>query len=359
MDFDFSSQTISWIRDRYRDGELVIEPPYQRRPVWGPKQRSFLIESILLSLPIPEIYMQDTTSAEGKTIHGVVDGQQRIRTILQFLGAETDPEQTEQNKFRLDKLPVSSPWYNAAFAELTEDVRKKFYAYRVQVRHLKTENEEDVRDMFRRLNKYLTPLNAQELRNATYTGPFVRLCDSLADDTFWVESGLMTPAAIRRMNDIEFVSELLIGTLHGPQSGSAASVDAYYETYEEYEEEFPDQKRAKLLFDTTLTTIRKIFPRIKEQRWSNKTDFYSLFLSLSAVIRSKPLTASEMTRVRKALIDFAHAVDKWMADEHTPVSDEVTAYGRAVQRGANDKARRAQRHEAIMTIIARTLKRSV
>jgi hypothetical protein len=356
MDFEPSSQTISWIRDRCRDGELIIKPPYQRKPVWVAKQRCFLIESILMVLPVPEIYMQDTTSADGKTIHGLVDGQQRIRTILQFVGAETDPEQTEHNKFVLDKLPTTSPWYNVSFGDLDDEAKKRFYAYRMQIRHLKTESEQEVRDMFRRLNQYLTPLNAQELRNATYTGPFVQFCNDLADDAFWVESGIMLPSSIRRMNDIEFVSELVIGILHGPQSGSAGDINEYYQMYEDYDAEFPDQRRAKIIFGRTLDTIRRMFPELRPLRWSNKTDFYSLFVSLSVTVRNRMLTSVEVARTKRVLTDFAHSVDRWIADEDAKVSSEVRQYGRAVQRGANDKARRAQRHAALMSILSGVLK---
>src|SRR5207245_1440160 len=104
-------------------------------------------------------------------------------------------------------------------------------------------SDDEVRDMFRRLNKYLTPLKPQELRNATYSGPFAVLVQKLADDKYWAEKGIVSPALIRRQNDVEFVSELMIGVLHGPQGGGAAVIDQYYSQYEDFEDEFPGQKR--------------------------------------------------------------------------------------------------------------------
>src|SRR5579864_6539815 len=109
MNFDSSVQTIGWIRDRFREGTLKIKPPYQRKPVWVARQKCYLIESILRGLPIPEIYIQQTTSAEGDTEYAIVDGQQRIRAVLQFIGSETDPEEAIYNKFALDKL-IDSDW---------------------------------------------------------------------------------------------------------------------------------------------------------------------------------------------------------------------------------------------------------
>jgi uncharacterized protein with ParB-like and HNH nuclease domain len=112
MDFNSSEETISWFRDRYREGTLKIKPPYQRKPVWAARQKCSLVESILLQLPVPEIYVQRSTTPDGVTSYAIVDGQQRLRTVLQFVGSETDPDRMEHNKFVLDKLPPLSPLAN-------------------------------------------------------------------------------------------------------------------------------------------------------------------------------------------------------------------------------------------------------
>jgi len=342
---------MGWFRDRYREGTLVIRPAFQRKPVWAARQKCYLIESVLLGLPVPEIYIQQTTSPEGETTYAIVDGQQRVRTVLQFIGSETDPGEQEYNKFILDKLPTSSPWRNYTFAGLPDDKKKEFYGYRFAVRLLNTDDEDDVRDMFRRLNKFLTPLKPQELRNATYSGPFVDLVQGLADNEYWAENRIVSPALIRRMNDIEFVSELLIGVLHGPQGGSASIIDTYYQQYEDYEDEFPGQRQAKRLFQQTLDTVRGILPDIKDTRWSNKTDFYTLFVAVASLLASSQLTRGKLPQLRKALSDFAHNVDRRLADETATVADAVVDYVRAVEKGANDKKRRADRHVALLGVI--------
>lgn len=352
MKFDSSVQTISWFRDRYREGTLTIKPPYQRKPVWATRQKCYLIESILMDLPVPEIYIQQVTSPEGDTTYAIVDGQQRTRTVLQFIGSETDPEEQEYNKFALDKLDPNSSWRNLTFNELSDEQKKKFYGYRFAVRYLNTDNEDEVRDMFRRLNKFLTPLKPQELRNATFTGPFVALTVKLADNEYWAENRIVTSVSIRRMGDIEFVSELLIGVLHGPQGGSAKVLDDYYTQYEDYEDEFPGQKQAKRIFDDTLELVKKIFPDIKTtNRWNNKTDFYSLFVALASLLKSKELLETGISDVRKALEGFAQEVDRRLAGEEAKVSKSTLEYVRAVEKGANDKKRRADRHLTLINVV--------
>src|SRR5690349_6906065 len=97
--------TIAWFQTEYREGRLELRPPFQRKPVWTDKQRSFLIESILLNIPIPEVYVQVTPAEDQTPLHGVVDGQQRLRTILQFIGIERDEDREgeDDNLFTLEK----------------------------------------------------------------------------------------------------------------------------------------------------------------------------------------------------------------------------------------------------------------
>lgn len=357
MNFHSTEHPISWFRDHYRDGTLTIKPPYQRKPVWAERQKCSLIESILLGLPIPEIYIQESTSAAGDTVYAVVDGQQRIRSILQFIGSETDPEEAIYNKFILDKLDSNSPWINKVLADLTDEQKINFYGYKFSVRSLSTNDEHEVRDLFKRLNKFLTPLKPQELRNATFTGPFVNLALQLADNEYWAVNRIVTAASIRRMGDVEFVSELLIGVLHGVQGGGPSIIDSYYRQYEDYEDEFPDQKRAHKLFDDTLRTIQDILPHITDTRWCNKTDFYTLFVAIASFLRNEAVPSAKQSSVKKSLETFGKEIDQRIADEKAKVSQNAVDYAPAVEKGANDKARRADRHLAITKVIGQHLKR--
>lgn len=351
MDFDSEPHPISWFKDQYNADTLTLKPPYQRKPVWTEKQKCYLIESILLELPIPEVYVQHATSADGRTTYSVVDGQQRIRTILQFIGCDRDAEEQAHNNFTLEKLNADSPWRDKSFSALTPEQKKKFYAYRLCSRNLNTDNDDSVRDMFRRLNKYLAPLRAQELRNATFQGPFLRLSEQLADDEYWVDNRIVSPAQIRRMNDIEFVSELLIGTINGPQGGAASVIDEYYTQFEDYEDEFPEQKTSTKLFNSTLTCIKGLLPKIDETRWSNKTDFYTLFVAVASLHREGRLTSTRRVLARKALTRFSREVELRLSDENYDAADDVVKYVRAHEKGANDKKRRGDRHVVIVNLL--------
>jgi hypothetical protein len=357
MNYSSTEHNISWFRDRYRDSELELKPPYQRNPVWADRQRSSLIESILLGLPIPEVFIQESTTSQGDARFYVVDGQQRIRTILLFIGAESDPDLEEHNSFTLDKLDPQSPWAGTSFDDLSPEAARSLFRYRISVRILQTDSDDEIRDMFRRLNKYLTPLNAQELRNAMYRGPFMRLALRLANDEYWSEARIVSPQGIRRMADVQLVSELLIGVTHGPQGGSQGIVDDYYAQYEDYENEFPNQRRTQRAFVRVLDLIQEVLPDIRSTRWSNVSDFYSLFIAIGHLQRTREVDANRIADLRQALITFAERVEALQADPDTRATTQVRLYMSAVQRGANDKARRAERHQALTQAISRYFRR--
>jgi hypothetical protein len=352
-------QAISWFRQHYVDGRLALRPPFQRKPVWTDKQRCSLIESILLDIPIPEIYVQVTTDESGTQAYGVVDGQQRLRTILQFVGLETQADQgagDDNNHFKLTNLPKTSIYLDKGFSDLGPEQKKKFFAYEICVRLLHTENQAEVEDVFKRLNKFTLPLKPQELRNATFHSAFAKLAETLANDEYWAVNRIVTPASIRRMGDIEFMSDLLIGLIHGPQGGSAKIIDQYYEMYEPHEDEIPGQAKLKHRFDATLLAIKTIFPAISEvDRWSNRADFYSLFVALGALLDKNEMPKNTKS-VAAALEKFAAEVSKSL-EVPTAGSAAAKKYARAIEKGVNDKARRSVRHEVLTTLIAPFLKK--
>lgn len=358
MKYNSTEQQVIWFRDKYNSNELQIKPPYQRQPVWSARQKCALIESILLGLPIPELYVQHTldvgpSGGEERSIYAVVDGQQRIRTALQFIGIDETGSEQEYNGFSLDKLENrDSPFRGLRYADLSVDQRNSFLTYRFAVRQIDTGDDEQVRDLFKRINKFVTKLNDQELRNATYTGPFVQAVNHLSDDPFWAQSGLVTPSQIRRMKDIQFVSELLIGVIHGPQGGGAKVIDSYYTMYEDYDEQFPSQKTATQRFELTRSVVKDLLSTSGLDRFrSNVTDFYSLFVCVAALLIQNKLLVERLSKVRAALRSFGDAVDIRLSDEAAKVTDEVIRYVRAVEKGANEKGRRAERHEVLTALL--------
>ena len=340
-----TTHPISWFVEREREGNLTIRPNFQRRLVWANRQKSNLIESILLELPVPEIYMQVRTSPVGDSEYIVVDGQQRISAILEFIGV------SDREPFELHNLNEESTWSGYTFDDLDDQQKTRFFGHIMAVRYLQDAQDAEIKDLFTRLNKYLTPLTPQELRNATYRGPFLRLSEQIAEDEYWSENRLAKPDAIRRMRDIEFISDLLIGVLDGPQGGNAKTLDNYYATFEDYTREFPGQRECRKRFFQTLDLIQELLPNIRSTRWSNKTDFYSLFVAIAQILQSKILPHDAIDGVSEALSEFEQEIRYYQETEDEPAREIVVDYVRAMQRGSSDQHRRGVRHRTVLQLL--------
>lgn len=348
MKWKSGDQTISWFKDRAEENTLSLEEAYQRKPVWGRKERCSLIESILMNCPIPEIFVHRRTSPQGDSTYAVVDGQQRIRTILKFVGLDdTDPD---DNNFALDQLEEDSDWFGKSYETLASDIKESFWEYSLSVRTILSKDPREIRDMFVRLNRFQLPLKGQELRNARFTGAFGQLATELANDNFFAQQGIVTPALIRRMGDIELVSELLAGAMYGPQEGSRAKIDQLYKDFEVYEDEIPGQAQVKANYEKTLRIWREALPRTAD-RWKNKHDFYSLFVASAHFVRNGYEFRDSKHQLGKRLDRFAGLVDRYIEDDTASIPAGPKAYARAVQKGPSSKARRAVRHQVLLKLL--------
>ena len=327
-----TNRTVAWFKKVSDAGELEMKPPFQRNPVWTLPQKSYLIDSILSGYPVPEIYMQDIVDESGDERHVVIDGQQRIRACLEFV----------EGSFSLSEMD-SSEWGGMAFEDLQSDEKKRVFSYTFIVRTLPEMPDENIRGIFQRLNKNVVALNAQELRQATYWGPFITAMQEIANYPYWSTTGIFTPLNTRRMMDVEFVSEVAVAVLHGHQN-KKETLDSFYERYEE---EFEDREDLLTTFQTVVLELEKLLPDIKNTRWRKKSDFYSLFVLLAENKSSLPLSADQRAAVRQRLNEFAAGVNSYLATggaETAPTA--VAAYARSI-RASSDIGNRRRRHDAL------------
>ncbi|RDJ20748.1 DUF262 domain-containing protein [Bosea caraganae] len=310
-----------------------MSPPFQRNPVWTVRQKSSLIETILLEFPIPEIYMQNIVEEDGKEKHIIVDGQQRIRAILEYITGDFEIEEE------------GSRWQGLSFDDLSSEERKKIYEYRLLVRILPEMPTEQIRDIFQRINRNTVVLNAQELRHATYWGPFIKLMEHVSDLDVWNQFGIFSPNDRRRMLDTEFVSELAVAYLNGIQNKKARLED-YYRIYET---EFENEGAVREAFYKILTEIDHLLPNLQSTRFRKKSDFYSLFLIMCENLYRIPFGAEQRTLVSSALEDFALSVD--YSDDLVLSHARVDIYRKAVERAASDYGSRRTRHEVLREVL--------
>lgn len=164
--------SIFELKRRYDKGLICLDPDFQRNEVWSTRQKSELIESVVMGIPLPLIYLAETM--EGKLV--IVDGRQRLTTFFRYL----------DNEFSINGLKIMIELNACKFRDLENDAKKSKYATEIEdfqlvIQIIKYPTPDRVRfDIFDRVNRGGTPLNNQEMRNALYQGPATRLLNELA-----------------------------------------------------------------------------------------------------------------------------------------------------------------------------------
>lgn len=174
--YDLSIQTL-WDQiksDIIHLRPISARPRFQRKYVWPSKLASQLIESIILNIPIPPIYLSQDTEGE----LDVIDGQQRVYSIFRFL----------ENQFKLSNLEILSELNGLRFFELPKRLQIKLLSYYLRSVVVTNESHPEIKfEVFERLNSNTVPLNSQELRNCTYRGELIYLLNELTEFKPWLD----------------------------------------------------------------------------------------------------------------------------------------------------------------------------
>jgi hypothetical protein len=296
---------------------LSLTPKFQRRGVWKPAARSFFVDSLLRGMPVPPIYLREMQSPErDRVIREVVDGQQRIAAVMDFM----------EGKYRLAKT-LRGSWAGKSFSALPveEKDRVTTYAFSVEVFHGIADLE--VLEIFSRLNTYSVSLNKQELRNGRFFGRFKQSVYALAHEhlEFWRRHRIFTEQNIARMLEAEFVSEVFIAFLEGQQD-KKKSIESFYDRYDEV---FADQARVEKRFREAVDDIGEALGEVLgDTVFRRPPMLYSLFCVLyhrqyglkgvTIATPRKRLSHDERVTLREAVESLSSRVDEARAGEETP-----------------------------------------
>lgn len=157
---------LSTIKDMFDDGDIIPQPDYQRDYVYDEMKASKLIESALMGIPIPTIYLCE----EYDGTYSVIDGQQRMTSFVRFL----------KNEFKLKKLEELSNLNGLYFKDLDKTTQRNLKSVSLNTIILTKESENLKYEIFARLNQGSVALTPQELRNCIYRGSFNELLEDIA-----------------------------------------------------------------------------------------------------------------------------------------------------------------------------------
>lgn len=267
-----------------KNGQLELSPEFQRRSVWKNGAKSYLIDTIVKGMPIPIIFLRDKriNIDQFEPIREVVDGQQRLRTVLSFVC----PEYLEDYNPDRDKFTVSKNHNKnisgKKFNELDEEDRYKILNYEFDTHVLPSKiDDREIIQIFRRMNSTSFTVNKQELRNSNYFGPFKTTAYELATEQLhrWRGWKVFTEDNISRMAEVELTTECIELMIEKEIRGkSPTGLD---KIYAKFDEEFDDKEEVERRFQFIFDYIDDIFGNNpSECTFLKKSLFYTFYAFL-------------------------------------------------------------------------------
>jgi Protein of unknown function DUF262 len=226
-----TTQDITWFLDLNRNNQLDLEPPYQRKSVWTLKERKLFLDTIFRQYPCPPVFLHQTKDSDGKAQYHVVDGKQRLETVIKFANGDFPLGDN------LTDLGVSGK----RFSGLDAAQKRLFWDYIFTVEMLDIIEGIVLDEVFSRINTNARKLERQELRHAKYDGWFVNFVEQEAEKEEWKRLKVVTTARAKRMKDSQFISELFLVILDGQMVGFDQDyLDTKYAEYDNPQETHTD-----------------------------------------------------------------------------------------------------------------------
>jgi len=211
------AELVDWFRSRV----LVVNSEYQRGGgLWPSAAKSYFIDTIIRDFPFPKVYFHEyVDKLSKKPRREIVDGQQRITTIVEFV----------DGKFPLGRN--AREFEGLRYNDLPEDVQDSIWAYTVSVDVIRNADRAEILQMFRRMNAFTLPLNEAEKRHSEFFGEFKDWVNEILDrfGSVLIDWKVLTSRQVVRMVDAEFVADLALAAEEGATSTSPAKLRKLYQ----------------------------------------------------------------------------------------------------------------------------------
>lgn len=290
-----------------RQGSLDLQPFYQRRAVWNPRVKSLLIDSLLRGFPLPLLFLHNRLDiSTSKTIRQVVDGQQRLRTILAYIDINSLTDVEDWDRFTVMRTH-NREFAGLGFQQLPSDVQGRILQTPLSVNVLPSDIDDvTVLTIFQRMNSTGLKLNDQEIRNATYFGEFKDSSYYLAysQNQRWQSWGIFSRQDVAQMKEVELTADLMGFLIRGVIARSKASVSGLYKAFDEmFLEREEVEKKFLEIFDFLEGVYGEGESRSGLRRFRSTAWFYSVFAVASGQFGQ--ITPSDMVaRLERAEVEL-------------------------------------------------------
>ncbi len=324
-----SNKKISELYRRIKESSLIPQPEFQRKFVWTHEHKESFIETILKGLPFPEIYIAQTGIDMEKIISTevVVDGQQRLSTIVNYI------EEKEDSK-EFGKVVKK-------YKDLSEQEKGDFLNYNVVIRDLGDIDSQTIRDIFKRINKTKFSLEQIEIHNAVYDGDFISCAKEILNIVDKTQIPIFTESEISRMADLQFIL-LCMSTI---ENNGYFAFDGEIEKYIiQYNEQYPSSESMKKKLTSTFELIKRLgLP--DDSIWYRKSNFFTIVIELAKSEEIKPKL------LVKKLKDFENNI---ISNKNQPRdTNEFSKYYSYMYTGTNSRQARVVRSELFQKYITK------
>ena len=327
---------VKSLYEQWEGGRLDIQPEFQRNFVWDIKKCSRLIESAMLGIPLPTIYLSQEQN--GKEL--VIDGQQRLAAFFYFKRGELP----KNRKFKLGHLEVLKTLNGQQYKDLDIENQEKIDRCSLRVIRFLKNSDPNIRfEIFQRLNSGSVPLNDQEMRNCVYRGPYNTLLRKLSEnEDFRKIMGFN--GADSRMRDIERVLRFASFYSQGYLQNYKEPMKKFMNDEIRSRRYISDIEAQKLEseFRNAVYCVRTVFGTNAFRKWSfvdgdinhqikqDRTFNASLYDILMGefVKRDRIAITKNADSIREALIDLSVSDDKFIESIAGPTSSKKNVRAR-------------------------------
>jgi uncharacterized protein DUF262 len=338
----------------YEGGHLDLNPGFQRQSVWKERDRAKLIDSVLRNYPIPAIFLYRQNEG-GQLLFAVIDGKQRLESILMFTGRMRGRFWTKS------QLPNSDDSDCTEWIDWRYLTRKGLHhlieGYEIPVIEVDGEMG-DIIEAFVRINSTGKALTQQEKRHAKYyNSAFLREASRIARryEKYFTTNGIFSTGQLSRMKHVELISELMLSLVQGDVLNKKTALDRVMKT-----KSFDGRQIAKAsrLVSATLNRLQRMFPQFKNTRLRRVTDFYTLAVLIGKFEQERLiLTDRRRNRIAWDLLQtFTTNVDKVRDQQRAlkgsrPDQEVYRDYLLTVSQMTDDVSQRRKREQILANLL--------
>lgn len=341
-----TTQQITWFLDLDRNKQLNLEPPYQRKSVWSSKDRKFFLDTIFRNYPAPPIFIHRVVDDNGFATYHVVDGKQRLQTILSFFN----------NKISIASDFGDDNLNGKKFKQLSTEHKRNFWDYTIVVDFIDTIEGKNIEEVFDRVNRNARNLQPQELRHARYNGWFINQVEEEAQLDFWWNFKISTRGRDKRMRNVQFIAELYANVIDNKIVGFSHdyidSIFAKYDDIEDFNEgqTFEPQEIIDKVNEIKLTIndMDAVNDCIETFAAGSNNNFYTLWAVLNELMPENP------DEIAQKYLDFMESVNGINDDniEGGDFGEDEIKYFENSRGASTDLTQRKNRYDVLLQVLS-------